>query len=340
MSSSSNAAQTLGQASSFNDLASLDKLRSAAQKDKDGALREVAQQFESIFMQMVMKGMRQANAAFESDLMNSNYTDFYRDMADQQMSLNMAQQGALGLADIMVQQLNPEAGSFTPASVLRGGEAIPTNADSDAEAEDKPLTMPPELAYQRRHKQTVDKAAADPSVAISQASASAASNAPAAEPVSFADPQEFVDKLLPMATKTAQALGVNPAAILAQAALETGWGQKVIRQNDGASSNNLFNIKANNNWQGDRASVSTLEFEEGLPVRKMAAFRSYENIQQSFDDYENLLTNSSRYKESLGQKYDSAGFLQELQKAGYATDPKYADKAISVLQRITGMLEL
>ncbi|GGA90394.1 peptidoglycan hydrolase FlgJ [Neiella marina] len=320
ISSSSNNAQTFGQASNYNDLASLDKLRSAAQKDEKSALREVAQQFESIFMQMVLKGMRQANAAFESDLTNSNYTNFYRDMADQQMSLNMAQQGALGLADVMVQQLSPE-GNFTPASVMRSG------------------SMPSESKTSLDARAMIDRAehGKSPARSVNNAVASEANSTP--QDISFSGPQDFVEKLMPMARKTAQALGVNPTAILAQAALETGWGQKIIRNMDGSNSFNLFNIKANSSWQGAKASVSTLEFENDLPVKKVAAFRSYQNLQDSFNDYENFLSNSSRYAESLSKKNDSAGFLQELQKAGYATDPRYAEKAVSVLNKITGMIE-
>ncbi|MBD1390834.1 flagellar assembly peptidoglycan hydrolase FlgJ [Neiella sp. HB171785] len=320
MSSSSNHAQAFGQASNYNDLASLDKLRSAAQKDEKSALREVAQQFESIFMQMVLKGMRQANAAFESDLTNSNYTKFYRDMADQQMSLNMAQQGALGLADVMVQQLSPE-GNFTPATVLRGG-STPSDTKTSLDA-----------------RAVIDRA--EFSKATVHPTNKAADTASESTPndVSFSGPEDFVEKLLPMARKTAQALGVNPTAILAQAALETGWGQKIIRNLDGSNSFNLFNIKANSSWQGAKASVSTLEFENDLPVKKVAAFRSYQSLQDSFNDYENFLSNSSRYEESLSKKDDSAGFLQELQKAGYATDPRYAEKAVSVLNKITGMIE-
>lgn len=299
------AGQALEQVGSFQDIAALDKLRASAQKNEKEALRQVAQQFESIFMNMVLKGMRDANAAFESELGNSNYTKFYRDMSDQQMAMNLSQQGALGLADIMVEQLDPTHSALTPASVLRTASTPATHLTADSSSS--------------RHRGVPLQAAINP------------------EP-EFKDPEDFVSKLLPLARQTAAALGVDPKALLAQAALETGWGKKVIQKPDGSSSFNLFNIKASGDWQGNKTKVSTLEFEQGLPVKKQAVFRAYESFQDSFNDYKKFLSNSSRYKASLESEGDSAGFLHELQKAGYATDPEYATKAISVLGRITGML--
>nr|WP_285817628.1 flagellar assembly peptidoglycan hydrolase FlgJ [Echinimonas agarilytica] len=307
--------QALNQAGTFNDIASLDNLRSAAQKDEKGALREVALQFESIFMQMMLKGMREANAAFESDLFNSNYSKFYRDMSDQQMALSMSEQGALGLADVMIEQLSPETSKMTPASVLR-------NAESERP---QSITLPSELnAISSRSSRLAEQTQP---VQLTEQEAL------------FSSPEDFVEKMLPLARQTAAALGVDEKAILAQAALETGWGQKVIRNSDGSNSFNLFNIKASGDWKGNQSRVSTLEFESGLPVKKMASFRSYEGFRDSFDDYREFIGNSSRYSDAVSKKDDSAGFLQELQRAGYATDPDYANKALSVLRKVAGIID-
>ena len=307
--------QALEQAGSFNDLASLDQLRSAAQRQDDGALRKVALQFESIFMQMLLKGMRQANAAFESDDLNSNYTKFYRDMSDQQLSLQLSQQGALGLADVMVEQLSPQDSKITPASVLRLAESSRPHSVSMPAADLSSELSKPHSGVPLRSAET-----------------------PRQEELKFETPEDFVQQLLPLAQKTASDLGLDPKAILAQAALETGWGQKVLRNHDGSSSFNLFNIKASRDWQGGSTRVTTLEFEQGVPVKKLAAFRSYQSFAQSFGDYKEFLSNSGRYDEALESGDDSAGFLQNLQYAGYATDPDYATKALSVLRKVTGIL--
>ncbi|WP_299807211.1 flagellar assembly peptidoglycan hydrolase FlgJ [uncultured Shewanella sp.] len=355
--------EKLSNASQFLDLGGLDSLRSKAQNDETSALKEVAQQFEGIFVQMLMQSMRDANAVFESDSpMNSQYTKFYEQMHDQQMSLNLSGEGMLGLADLMVQQLDPANSPMTPASVLRGD----INAGSKAAA----LTMgrPDMLQMPSSRVATADVtsvqadpfAQAAPFVAQSQANSaqvapaptfsaktqtldsvlsgkvlpSAAANADKSQ-ANFTSQDEFVARLYPHAQKAAQTLGTTPEVLIAQSALETGWGQKMVKGHQGQQSNNLFNIKADNRWQGEQASVSTLEYEQGIAVKQRANFRVYDDIGQSFNDFVSFVSNGERYQDAMKQAANPQAFIRSLQDAGYATDPKYADKVIQVMKTIT-----
>ncbi|GIU36080.1 flagellar assembly peptidoglycan hydrolase FlgJ [Shewanella schlegeliana] len=353
--------EKLSNASQFLDLGGLDSLRSKAQNDETSALKEVAQQFEGIFVQMLMQSMRDANAVFESDSpMNSQYTKFYEQMHDQQMSLNLSGEGMLGLADLMVQQLDPANSPMTPASVLRGDInggskaaaltmdrpdmlQMPTSRVSSADATSaqassfvaQPNTakaahvaqVTPALSHSTK-TQTLD------SVLSGKVLPSAAVNADKSQ-ANFTSQDEFVARLYPHAQKAAQTLGTTPEVLIAQSALETGWGQKMVKGHQGQQSNNLFNIKADNRWQGEKASVSTLEYEQGIAVKQRANFRVYDDIGQSFNDFVSFIANGERYQDAMKQAANPQAFIRSLQDAGYATDPKYADKVIQVMKTIT-----
>jgi flagellar protein FlgJ len=131
--------------------------------------------------------------------------------------------------------------------------------------------------------------------------------------------------------EAAKRLGLKPQALIAQAALETGWGQHLMRKTDGSPSNNLFGIKADKRWGGDRVSVDTLEFEQGVSVKKRAHFRAYDSLRQSFEDYVSFLQSNPRYREALSATADTGRYFTALQEAGYATDPDYARKIEAVL---------
>ncbi len=162
--------------------------------------------------------------------------------------------------------------------------------------------------------------------------AAVADNAAGKPPASSkADPGEFVRTLLPHAQRAAQQLGVTPQVLLAQAANETGWGKAVPLHTDGSSGHNLFGIKADAHWQGARITASTVEFENGIAVRKPQAFRAYDSYAASFDDYVNFIRSNPRYQEALSHASDAAAYAQGLQQAGYATDPQYADKLQSIM---------
>ena len=121
--------------------------------------------------------------------------------------------------------------------------------------------------------------------------------------------------------------------LVAQSALETGWGRKVVQAVDGRSSFNLFGIKAGGGWNGESAAVNTLEYRDGIAALERASFRVYDSLRDSFDDYVDFLTSNPRYQQALEKVADARDFLRELQDAGYATDPDYADKIINIMDR-------
>ncbi|WLH49084.1 flagellar assembly peptidoglycan hydrolase FlgJ [Pseudomonas beijingensis] len=151
----------------------------------------------------------------------------------------------------------------------------------------------------------------------------------------FRDADEFVNAMLPMAKEAADRIGVDPRYLVAQAALETGWGKSVMRQPDGSSSHNLFGIKASANWKGDSARAITSEFRNGAMVKETAEFRSYASYRDSFHDLVNLLQSNSRYQDVLKSADKPEQFVRELQKAGYATDPNYASKISNIARQMT-----
>jgi flagellar protein FlgJ len=155
---------------------------------------------------------------------------------------------------------------------------------------------------------------------------------------SFEQPKDFVTALEAPAKQAQQALGVPFEVVIAQAALETGWGQKIIKSSKGKSSNNLFNIKADSRWSGEKVSKDTLEFEQGAMVKKREPFRVYDTIKDSVNEYISFLSNGNRYQEALANPSNVEHFLQGIQKAGYATDPNYAEKIKGTLKTVTRLL--
>ena len=152
--------------------------------------------------------------------------------------------------------------------------------------------------------------------------------------------QLFISQLLPYAQHAAKELGVDANVLIAQAALETGWGQSVIKDSQDENSFNLFNIKADKSWQGKQTRVSTMEYEGGVAKTELAGFRTYASYKQSFDDYVNFIKSNPRYSEALKHASNAERYVRELQKAGYATDPHYAEKIMSIYNsQIAGRLQ-
>ena len=358
--------EKLSNASQFLDLGGLDSLRVQAQRDEKGTLKEAAKQFEGIFIQMLMKSMRDANAAFKSDNpMNSQTTEFYEQMLDQQMSVDLSNKGMLGLAELMVQQLSPEDSPMTPASVLRGNTDYkvnpnmfveqPTKLDEDTLAliaskeqiatshqvvntDSMTSTMPQQLASVLRGEQLASQAS-QAGKSLPQAGVIKTKEKGIAVS-EFTSPEHFISVLYPHAEKAAKSLGTSAEVLIAQSALETGWGQKVVRRNDGTMSHNLFNIKADKRWQGDKTSVNTLEFEKGIAVQQKADFRMYDNLEQSFSDFVSFIGQGERYQDARKVAAEPTQFIRALQKAGYATDPQYANKVINVMKSVKERLKL
>ncbi len=279
----------------YADPANLTALKREASVQSPAALRETAKQFESLFTTMMLKSMRQASS--KDELFGSDQQDFYQDMFDQQLSTQLSKGKGLGLADMLVRQLMQGAGA----------DAGATAGTVSAAGKVSTLQSP-----------AVQGAAVVP----------AAANWPPRTQ------DEFVQAILPAAKAAGQELGVDPATVIAHAALETGWGKSVPVGSDGQPSFNLFGIKAGSSWQGDVASVATHEFQDGSMQKVVTDFRSYDSPQQSLGDYVKLLKSSPRYAAALGTGSDAAAYASALQQGGYATDPDYATKLAAVAARL------
>ncbi len=304
----------------FSDFSGLAELRRRAHSDRQAALRETAQQFEALFMQMMLKSMRAASLG--EGIFDSDQTEQYRDMLDSQLSLTLSQGRGLGLADAIVRQLGGGMNVTTPDSP--SARRYPGSAQS-------PQQVAPAGSLQAA---ATEAAAAETATAQTQATEEAATGSPAPTATDrFDSPAHFIQALLPYAEKAARLLGLGPEVLIAQSALETGWGQGVIRDAGGASSHNLFNIKADSRWDGPVVAKQTLEYVDGVAVRERALFRRYDSPEQSFQDYVDFLKSSGRYTHALAQEGNPEGFVRALQDAGYATDPAYAAKINAILGR-------
>ncbi len=383
---------------SYSDLNRLNQLKVGADKNSEGNMRKVAQEFESLFLSEMLKSMRSATEALGKDNpMNTPAAKQYQEMYDQQLAVSMSREGGgIGLADVLMRQMQKNKPVEAQAATLQGPAAaeavkkadVPTEIAAGTQAEgplgrsngQRPLwayrvaepqagaaaahSNDMELMNQRRialpskltdrllagivpstQVATEAKAAplrnsaADDNVINSTARSFAVpsdrmqiySRAVAQPPLApakkaFSSQDEFVATMLPMAKAAAARIGVDPKYLVAQAALETGWGKSVMRAEDGSSSHNLFGIKAGQSWQGGQARAITSEFRDGAMVKETAQFRSYDSYQDSFHDLVTLLQSNDRYKEVVKSADNPEQFVRELQKAGYATDPAYASK--------------
>lgn len=305
----------------YTDVRGLQNLKT--EDNQDAALQKIAQQFESMFLHEMLKSMRKANEAFEEDsLMNGGDTGFYRDMYDQQLSLSLAQKGT-GLADSIYRQLQSQYASKSSVDQVAGE---PANHLSKVIRNVQPNLSAKSAAATTATTTTTT----EPQPKVSPTAE--ASQIPVAG--TFESARDFVNAVLPHAKAAAQALGVNPLLLTAQAALETGWGKFVIRDGSGTSTHNLFNIKADSRWSGERAQVNTLEYQNGVAVKERAQFRSYGSFAESFLDYVAFLKNNPRYEQSLAVAGADEEFVAGLQRAGYATDPQYAQKVLTIAQQL------
>lgn len=288
------------------DAQSMMRLRADLKNPTPDNAKEVARQFESLFVKQMMTSMRDAlpgDSLFGSEAQNK-----YWDIFDQQLSLDIARGQGLGLAPLIERQLLQQMG-VSPENAQAGAPAWASEGLRRS-------TMPTQTPF----------VGPMPTRATPVVKPADAGTGPGAKGLLFDSPQAFIDTLRPMAEKAAEKLGVAADGILAQAALETGWGQFVIQDGAGRSSYNLFGIKAHRDWQGDTVTVPTLEFRDGVAKPERAAFRAYQSLEQAFNDYVRFLQSHPRYGEVLKAGDDAGAFAEGLQRAGYATDPNYADK--------------
>lgn len=323
----------IADAQNFLDVNGLNSIRQDAKSgdkaSKEAALDQAAKQFESIFMQMLMKSMRKAQDVLASDSpFNSESTKFYRDMHDQQMSLEMSNNGSLGLSELIVRQLGGDD-NFKPHTILRSDG----NLDSRGS-----VRITQSALLTNRNLVNDPTAKQDPEKDRQTNGSAAAQMASLLQSPTFEQPKDFVSALTADAKRVQDKIKVPFEVVIAQAALETGWGQKIIKTDSGESSNNLFNIKADSRWAGDKTHKETLEFENGAMVKKREPFRVYDTIGESVNDYLDLLTGSERYQGALEKAENVEQFLHGIQGAGYATDPDYAKKIMATLRTVTSLL--
>lgn len=340
----------------YNDLASLNAISTMADNEEAGALKQVAHQFESMFVGMMLKSMRDANAVFEEDNpLNSNESKFYRQMFDDQLALSMSQGEGIGLADSIYRQLKDQfqvkdSGETKPDQDIPLRQYTGPNLFSSLKPDmdlpqfkqtAKAFDLPDATSNVKSLEETAHKVVPLNTIPLGPVKIKDSANTNEAEnkpeqlgPISkqsaFETPQEFVDILWPVAQKVGEVMGVDPKAIVAQAALETGWGKHIIHQGGGKNSHNLFGIKADQRWDGDVAKVSTLEYREGIAQKEVAPFRVYDSYEHSLTDYAKFVQDSERYKAAIENGQSIKGYSEGLQNGGYATDPNYAQK----IQRI------
>jgi len=339
------------------------------------AIGAASKQFEAVFLNMVVKSMREATP--QDSLMGSEQTKLYTSMLDQQLAQHLATRGT-GLAAAMARQLSAHMGTAADASTADVTQPNPL-AEGISIPGMSPAVPSPTKAYANTavagtlsaiRMQATDTADTSVNAAISaapvtrareaaalawlrgvdssvsSAPATATRNVDAAKPAPVASTpdaaadtgtsilsktRDFVSRMWTHAVDAARATGIRPQFMVGQAALESGWGKHEIRNADGTRSHNLFGVKAGRDWTGPVVEKTTTEYVNGVAQKTTAKFRVYSSYAESFQDYAKLLQGNSRYAGVLNHAQDAAGFARGLQKAGYATDPAYANKLIRVI---------
>ncbi len=270
------------------DAAGLERLKQSARDNSPEAIQAAATQFEALFLDMVMKSMREAAPA--EGLFDSEQGRMMQGMLDQRYAQALASRG-IGLADVLARQMTPKG--------------VPAEGDSAA------MPATPVIPATRPVPAT-----------------------PAAPPASASGfAERFAERFAPHADAASAVTGLPAKFLLAQAALESGWGKREIRHADGSPSHNVFGIKAGRGWDGKVAEVLTTEVIDGVAHKRLEKFRAYDSYAEAFADHARLLSASPRYREVMAAS-DGNGFAEALQKAGYATDPLYAQKLKGVLARV------
>lgn len=295
-----NASSLSTQQSMAADSRSLDALRTQASKDPKAALKAAAKQFETVFMNMVLKSMR--DTVPKDGLMSGGSEEqMFQGMLDQQFAQSMADGKGTGLADLIVKQLSRN---------------LNIDQAADAKIDTKTLNAATR-AVQAEQSHTASTTAA------TTTSTSTASNE---------SPRAFVERMWNDAKAAEARVGVPAEFMLGQAALESGWGKREVVGVDGTASHNLFGIKATGGWTGKTVDAVTTEYVNGQAVKKVERFRAYDSYADSFADYAQLIGDKPRYASAL-QQTSAAGFASGLQQAGYATDPRYAEKLTRVINQ-------
>jgi flagellar protein FlgJ len=309
------------------DANSLNSLKNAAKENSPEAIKGVAKQFEAIFMNMMLKSMREASP--QDNPFDNEQSRTFTSMLDQQLSSNLASKG-LGLADVLTRQLSkgnnpvndtmeqavtdvqPTTGygvesnsiSSNPLSPAKGKSA--GNPQNHIEPFDyKNPTSETSLINNKIDSKSITEGAAD-----------------------------FKNRMAKHAAEASRTTGVPAHLMLGQAALESGWGKRELKGTDGTPSNNLFGIKATGNWDGKVVEATTTEYINGVKQKRIEKFRAYDSYADSFKDFANMMSNNPRYDKVMANLDSVNGYAQAMQNAGYATDPHYATKLASVIQKV------
>lgn len=322
----------------YTDLNSLQSINAIGRENKDEALHKVAEQFESMFVKMMMKSMRDANKVFQEDsIMHSPQEDFYQQMYDDQMSVSLTGKQGMGLADVIYRQLNQDYGDVSERGDVQWqplddrrknfSHSIDFNQIEKKNTKLNPISKNSgfeiDTSFVNKEKPVIEINNTDIGEKATQTES-------AEKLQKFDSPEQFIQQLYPAAEKIAKEMGVSPKAIISQAALETGWGKFMIHSEEDTKGNkensfNFFGIKADSRWSGDKVSVTTHEYRDGKRVTEKADFRAYPNIEAGLKDYSNFLK-TQRYEKAMAAGTDVEKYAKELQQAGYATDPQYAQK--------------
>ncbi len=304
---------------SIFDMSSMAALKSAAKRDDPAAVKAAAQQFEALFLQMMLKSMRDASPS--DGPFDSEQTRMYESMLDQQMAQVMAARGSTGLAAVIEKQLT--RGGDQTASYEGGLPLHPTGKAFrlDGDKGSLPLNRNAPPAAIPLNPFQPNGAGAAPAAGSADASGDAQPGTAAAS---------FIAKLQPYAEQAGRATGIPAQFLLAQAALETGWGRAEPRLADGRPSYNVFGIKAGRSWSGSAVDATTTEYVDGAAQRTSERFRAYGSYAEAFQDYANLLKSNPRYAALLGNQ-DASAFARGLQQSGYATDPAYGAKLSRII---------
>lgn len=291
------------------DTKSLGNLKQSAKDGSPEALRGAATQFEAMFINMMMKSMREATP--QDGMTDNEQTKTFTTMLDSQLSQTMAKRG-MGLADMLVRQMTSQSANAQALAIGgdAGGSAGATQGLGAAQGLGQDAALGSAFAART--------ALANPT------STGNASQAPHV--------RSFQEKLAAHADEAAAATGIPAKFMLGQAALESGWGKREIKNADGSTSHNLFGIKAGPGWTGKTTTAVTTEYVNGTPVTRREKFRAYDSYADSFKDYAKVIANNPRYEKVMSAGGDAAAFAQGLQKAGYATDPHYATKLTRIIK--------